>query len=876
LTDKRGSLVRDVILREGSTLRLRPPTAADADGVLELFSGLSERSLYFRFHNVPRVSPALAEPFLEPDWENRGSLIGVVGEDRAERVVALASWVRLRDPRRAEVAFAVDDEHQGRGVGTRLLEQLAELAAESGIQEFVAEVLAENRAMLGVFSDAGFDVSRGLDGGVVEVRFPIEATAAYRARVDERDHRAVVASLRPFFQPASVAVLGASPRPGSIGGTVVRNIAEGGFAGPVYAVNRAGESVAGVTGAASVADVPEVVDLAVVCLPAEIVLGGTQAVLARGTRAVCVISAGFAETGADGAEHERSLLATIRAQGARLIGPNCLGIASTAARLNATFAPHAFPPGRIGFASQSGALGLALLERASERALGFSAFVSTGNKADVSSNDLLEYWEDDPGTDLVLLYLESFGNPRKFARVARRVSGTKPVLALKSGVSAAGARAASSHTAALAGSEAAVNALFHEAGVIRSDSLEDLLDVATLLAHEPLPRGNRVAVVTNAGGLGILCADACETAGLELTPLSPATSEGLRALLPAAASVRNPVDMLGSATAPLYERALALLLDDPRVDAVIVLFVPAATIAAGDVATAIEAGGAGREKPVVRVLMAEKPPLGSFPYPESGARALARAVQRAVWLRRPVGSVPSLDGIDRARARAVVDRALNESADSWLAPVDVRDVLEAYGLPLVAEHVAETIEGAVAAAGEVGYPVVVKTAAPGVHKTETGGVALDLGNEEEVRAAVTRIGSPAVVQAMVKGDAELLAGVVQDPVFGPLVGFGPGGVLAELIGEAAFRIAPLADVDADEVVTSGKVGRLVAGFRGRPPLDKTALTDLLHRLSRLSVELPEIAELDLNPVIAQSEGCTVVDARIRVARTEPIARLKTW
>jgi acetyl coenzyme A synthetase (ADP forming)-like protein len=870
------TLVRDVILREGTTLRLRPPTAADGDAALALFGRLSQRSLYFRFHSLPIVSRALVDPFLDPDWHSRGSLIAVVDEEGIESVVAIANWIRLRDPRRAEIAFAVDDDYQGRGVGTRLLEQLAELAGESGVEEFVALVLPENLAMLEVFSRAGFDVAREFSGGEVEVRFPIAATERYRARVDERDHKAVMASLLPFFQPGSVAVFGASPRSGSIGGAVVRNVVEDGFAGPVYAVNRSGEPVAGVPGFRSVADLPEPPDLAVICLPAELVEQAADAVLRRGTRALCVISAGFAETGAEGAERERRLLAAVRARGARLIGPNCLGLSSAASRLNATFAPHGFPPGRIGFASQSGALGLALLERANERALGFSAFVSTGNKADVSSNDLLEYWEDDAGTDVVLLYLESFGNPRKFARVARRVSGTKPILALKSGVSAAGARAASSHTAALAGSEAAVNALFHEAGVIRSDSLEELLDAATLLSHEPLPRGKRVAVLTNAGGLGILCADACEAAGLELTALSKETTEALRGLLPAAASVSNPVDMLGSATAALYEHALALLLQDAGVDAVIVLFVPAATIAAGDVAAAIESAGAGREKPVVRVLMAEKAPPASFAYPESAARALARAAEQAAWLRRPAGSIPTLDGINEAAARSVIEEALSETDDVWLAPVEARVLLEAYGVPLVTERVAGAASEAVSAAQAIGYPVVVKTAAAGVHKTERGGVALDLRDDDSVRAAVTRIGMPVVVQPMAQGDAELLAGVVQDPVFGPLVGFGPGGVLAELIGEAVFRIALITDVDAEELITGGKAGRLVAGFRGKPALDKDALTDLLHRLSRLAVDLPEVAELDLNPIIARSDGCVAVDARVRVQRLERRPRLKTW
>jgi acetyl coenzyme A synthetase (ADP forming)-like protein len=870
------SFVRDVILREGRTLRLRPPAAADADPVLALFERLSERSLYFRFHGHPRLNRPLVKPFLDPDWADRGSLVGVVGDEGVERVVAIASWARLRERRRAEVAFAVDDRYQGQGIGTRLLEQLADLAAERGIEEFVAEVLAENRPMLDLFASAGFDVTRTLAGGIVEVSFPIVATETYHERVDERDHQAVVASLQPFFQPASVAVLGASTRAGSIGGTVARNIVASGFSGRLYAVNRAGEQVAGVPGYASVAELPEAVDLAVVCLPAELVTDVAETVLARGTRALCVISAGFAEAGPDGVERERRLLSAVRACGARLLGPNCLGLSLAASRLNATFAPRAFPSGPIGFASQSGALGLALLERAHDRALGFSAFVSTGNKADVSSNDLLEYWEDDPATELVLLYLESFGNPRKFGRLARRVSGRKPVLAMKSGVSRAGARAARSHTAALAGSEAAVDALFHQAGVTRSASLEELLDVATFLSQEPLPAGRRVAVLTNAGGLGILCADACEAAGLELSTLGPATVEALRRLLAAAASVANPVDMLGSATASLYAEALPILLRDPAVDAVIVLFVPAATVTAGDVSTAVARAAAGRVKPVARVVLAEESAPGSFPYPESAARALARAAERAEWLRRPLGSVPELDDVDTEGARELVEAALAGTDDAWLAPSEVRGLLAAYGLPLVAERVAATVADAVAAARELGYPVAVKTAAPGVHKTERGGVALNLADDDALLAAAEQIGAPLVVQTMASGDAELLVGVVQDPVFGPLVGFGPGGVLAELIGEAAFRIAPLADVDAEELIMGGKAGRLVHGFRSKPPLDADALTAVLHRLSRLAVELPAVVELDVNPLIARADGCVVVDARVRVRRHERPVRVKTW
>ena len=868
--------VLDVILKDGSTLRLRPPAEADGPALLALFEGLSTESLHLRFHGLPALTPALVGYALDPDWADRGALIGTLAADGGERVVAVATYDRLRDPAAAEVSFAVADELQGRGIGTRLLEQLAALAAAQGVERFVAQVLPGNVAMLRVFGDAGFDVTRRLAEGTVELEFPIAAGEAYRARVDERDHAAVVVSLQPFFRPASVAVLGASPRPGSIGGELFRNIVEGGFAGAAYPVNRAGAAVAGVGGYASIEEVPERVDLAVVCLPAEVVLEAAETALGLGVRALCVISAGFAELGHEGAERQDRLLALVRTHGARLIGPNCLGIASSASSLNATFAPYAFPPGNIGFSSQSGALGLALLEQAKARGLGFSAFVSVGNKADVSSNDLLEYWEDDPATGLILLYLESFGNPRRFGRIARRVARTKPILAMKSGVTRAGSRAASSHTAALAGSEAAVAALFRQAGVIRSATLEELVDVAALLSSQPLPRGTGVAVLTNAGGLGILCADACDAAGLELPELAAETRASLAAVLPPEASTANPVDMLGSASAELYELALPHVLADPGVDAVVVIFVPAARVRVEDVAAAVARASEGAAKPVLPVLMAAERQPGSFAYPESAARALGRAAERSAWLRRPVGTELVVEGVDRRAATDVIAAALARADDAWLEPEEVRRLLGAYGVLLVPERTAAGPDEAAAAAAEVGFPVVVKTAEAGAHKTETGGVVLDLADEDAVRAAAARIGGPVIVQAMVVGGVELLAGIVQDPVFGPLVAFGPGGVLAELIGEARFRLAPLTDVDAAALVEGGKAGRLVAGFRGGPAADAAALVDLLGRLSRLGEDLPELAELDLNPILALPEKYVAVDARIRVRRPPPVSTPKTW
>jgi acetate---CoA ligase (ADP-forming) len=877
----------DVILRDGGTLRLRPPRGEDAGPLLEFHQGLSTDSLRSRFHGLPNVRSQLVEPLLEPNWTERGALIGTLADGAGERVVAVGNYVRLRDPALAESAFTVADDQQGRGIGTRLLEQLAERAAEVGIERFVAEVLPGNRPMLGVFERAGFELKRHLAGGVVEVEFPIVATQRLEDSVAERDHVAVVASLRPFFEPQSVAVVGASARRGTIGGELFRNVLEADFVGAAYPVNPKGAPVAGVRAHRAVSEIPDPVDVAVISVPSAAVLDAAEDALRHGVRALVVISAGFAEVGSEGVERQERLVALVRAHGARLIGPNCLGIAVAGPSLNATFAARSAPSGNIGFSSQSGALGLALLEAADSRGLGLSAFVSIGNKADVSSNDLLEWWEDDPATDVILLYVESFGNPRRFGRIARRVARRKPILALKSGTSATGQRAASSHTAALAGSEAGVDALFRQAGVIRATSLEELIDVSTLLSSQPEVQGRRVAVLTNAGGLGILAADALDAAGLELPSLGEETVSHLLELLPDEASVANPIDMLGSATAASYAAALPMVLADARVDAALVLFVPAVTATAAEVAEAVDAAAraAASEKPVLAVVMSSDgvpqalragSAVAAFAYPESAARALGRVADRAEWLRRPLGVVPALDGLDRAAGSAVVEASLAAADDRWLEADEARRLLEAYGLPLVPERLVGERADALSAAAELGYPVVVKSAAAGAHKTETGGVALNLESEADVAAATERIGFPVLVQPMLRGGTELLAGLVQDPVFGPLVAFGPGGTFAELIGDANLRLAPLTDVDARELVTEGKAGRLVRGFRNAAAADDEALVDLVHRLAALGDDLPAVAEVDLNPVLAFPDRCIAVDARIRVRQPELQRREKSW
>jgi acetate---CoA ligase (ADP-forming) len=863
----------DVVLRDGSTLRLRPTTPADEGALVEFFGRLSPDTRHLRFQGAVRVDAHLVERYVRGDGHESLSLVGELADgEGTSRVVALGTYIRLRDPSRAEVAFVVADELQRRGIGSRLLERLADHARVEGIERFIAQVLPENSAMLRVFGDTGFEVQRRLAGGVVEVEFELTSSTEVLDRIAERDHSAVAASLKSFFQPRSVAVIGASTRRGTIGGELFRNVIAADFDGAAYPVNSKGEPVGGVPGYGSVEDIPARVDLAIICVPGEHVFAAAESALRSGVHALCVISAGFAETSSEGLERQEQLLALVRAHGARMIGPNCLGVASTARRLNATFARRAFPPGRVAFSSQSGALGLALLEQADARGLGLSAFASIGNKADVSSNDLLEYWEDDPETDVVLLYLESFGNPRKFGRVAARVARTKPILAMRSGTSSAGARAAASHTAALAGSDAVVDALFRQAGVLRASTLQELLETAVLLTALPAPAGNRVAVLTNAGGLGILCADACDAQNLSLPELAAETLLALSEVTPPEASLSNPIDLLGSANAALYERVLPLILADPNVDAVIALFVPPVVENAHAVEEVLARYAKSSEKPLLSVVLsADGTAHGGFEYPESAARALGLAAQRAAWLRRPAGTTPEMS-VDAAAGRAIVAAA----PDGWLEPEAAQALLTAYGIPLVGERHAGTPDEAAAVAVELGLPVVVKTAAAGAHKTETGGVALDLRTAAEVHEAAARMGGPVVVQQYLTEGTELLAGLVQDPVFGPLVAFGPGGVLAELIGSANFALAPLTDVDAGELIGTGKAARLVDGWRGAPAADRAALTDLLHRLSRLAVDLPEVSELDLNPVLARPDGCVAVDARIRITRSAQVLSAKTW
>jgi acetyl coenzyme A synthetase (ADP forming)-like protein len=586
----------DVVLRDGSTVQLRPVRPKDAEALRELYDRLSPESRYRRFFGfVGRLDQKRLDFLGQVDHETHVALVA----ETHGRLVADARYVQeQKDRRRAEVAFTVDDHLHGRGLATRLLERLVEIARASGISVFTAEVLGSNREMLDVFAQSGYPIAQRVDSGECHIEIDLATSPAQEERHWERSRVAAAASIRPFFEPQSVAVIGASRHPDHIGSLVLRNLVQTEYRGRLYVVHPTASELAGLRAVPRATDLPEPVDLAVVAVPAAHVDAVVDDCLKRGVRAICVITAGFGETGADGRMREAALVERIRSTGVRMVGPNCMGLLNTdpAVLLNATFSPVWPPQGRVAFASQSGALGLAILDYAQRLHLGLSSFVSVGNKADVSGNDLIQYWAQDTRTDAILLYLESFGNPRTFARLARQVARKKPIIAVKAGRSKAGARAAASHTGALASDDAVVEGLFRQAGVIRTRTLEELFDVAAMVAHQPVPAGRRVAIVTNAGGPGILCADACEAGGLALPALGASTVAALRAFLPAAASVANPVDMLASAPPEHFTRAMEIVAADDSVDAIIAIYIPPLVTDPQAAADAIAAGAARAQK----------------------------------------------------------------------------------------------------------------------------------------------------------------------------------------------------------------------------------------------------------------------------------------
>jgi acetyl coenzyme A synthetase (ADP forming)-like protein len=819
----------DVVLRDGTTAHVRTPRPGDAPGVRRMLQGLSEESRYLRFFSTAvDLSRAVAWA-TKVDHEHSDGLVVTTGPH--ERIVAHAGWERdPRRPERAEIALVIDDAFQGRGIGTLLLGQLAESARARGVELFTAEVLPGNHQMIGVFRQSGFAVRIRSLPGALNIEAPTLLTPDALERFDQREQQAAVAALRKVLAPGSVAVIGASRRRGTVGGELFHNLLAAGFTGPVYPVNPAAPVVQSVAAYPSIGKVPGPVDLAVLAVPAEEVVAVARECAAKGVAALVVISAGFAESGPQGVQRQEALLQVCRQAGMRLIGPNCLGVVNTdpAVRLDATFGPLLPNRGRVGFLSQSGALGLAIIDYANQLGLGLSSFVSVGNKADISGNDLLGYWRDDPDTELVLLYLESFGNPRKFARFASCLARSKPVVAVKAGRSVAGARATGSHTGALlAASDVGVDALFGQAGVIRTDTLSELFEVGKLLATQPAPAGRRVAIVTNAGGPGILCVDALEAAGLQVPALSAALRSRLATVLPAEAACGNPVDLLADTPPQRYQQAIGLVASSGEVDAVIVIHIPplAGRHRAGQVAAAIhqavEQAPAGLTFLAVMMRSGAAPaefggdskPVPCYQFPEEAARALARAATRGEWLRQPQAHVPELAGIRRDEAAAVLAEAL-KGGPRWLTVAESARLLDCYGLPLAPWRQARSAQQA-------------------------------------------------------RGVAELLVGVVHDATFGPVVACGAGGTSAELLGDVGVRLAPLTDRDAAQLLRSLKTSALLEGWRGAPAADLAALEDLLLRVGVLADNHPEIAELDCNPVVAGPDGAVIVDVRVRVEPAAP-------
>jgi acyl-CoA synthetase (NDP forming)/RimJ/RimL family protein N-acetyltransferase len=843
------------LLNDGSTVEIRAARPQDAEAVREMHAAMSPDNIYLRFFSLSPISAEREGRRVarKPDLDH-----AVLTAWLGKRLVGVASYEPTAKPGMAEIAFAVPDDLHRRGIATLLLEHLVSLARRRGLRAFTAQTLSENAAMLRVFAEAGLPVQREFADGVIELTFPLpgnradQTLDAYLASVASRESRADVASLSHLLRPASIAVVGASREAGSVGRAILHNIVSSGFGGSVHAVNRRAQTVEGVRCVASIGDLPESVDLAVIAVPPAAVLEAAAECGRRGVRCLIVITTGLGAHGTD-------LLAICRRHGMRLVGPNCFGVIVPPVGLNATFAARRPAPGVAGVVTQSGGLGVALLEQLSRLGIGVSSFVSVGDKYDVSSNDLLTWWAQDGETRMAVLYVESFGSPRKFARTARRVGSRMPVLTVVGGRSAAGQRAAASHTAATATPRLTQEALFGQAGVIVTTSLGELVGASALLACQPLPAGNRVAIVSNAGGVGVLAADACGDNGLQVARVSEVTRRRLRRLLPAGAAVSGPVDTTAAVSDEMFRACLEAVAADEGVDAVLAVAVPTAI---ADLRTAIITASLGKPVAVVLVDQAESvrllasgdgpaagrataaagdadparrataaigdaDPAGrnvavsglpAYAYPEGAARALGHAARYRAWLDRQHGTVPELPGLRAAEAGALIAGFLaREPAGGWLPSAQAADLLSCYGIPLAPEA----------------------TAPPS---------------------------SPA--RPVASDGVEVLIGVRQEPVFGPVVVFGLGGAATGVLGGQAARLTPLTDTDADELIRGTDAAPLFSGTGGAPPADTHALADVLLRVSRLADDLPEVAELELNPVIARPDGVRIAGVRVLVGPAE--------
>ncbi|MEV6910494.1 GNAT family N-acetyltransferase [Amycolatopsis sp. NPDC051071] len=855
----------DVLLSDGGTVHLRPVIPSDADGLVAFHGRLSERTRYFRYFGAyPRIPRRDLERFSVVDHHDRVAFVALLGDD----IVAVGRYERLERGPSAEVAFVVDDAHQGRGLGSILLEHLAAAASESGLRRFVAEVLAENAAMVRVFRDAGYQVSREIEEGVLHLEFDIDPTEESLAVARSREQAAEARSVHNLLHPKSVAVIGASTDPTKIGYVALTNLLSADFAGTVYPVNPEHKSVRGVRAYPSVVDIPEDVDLALVAVPAEAVESVLDGALAKGVKTLLIVSGGFAEAGPHGLHAELRLVGEARAHGMRVVGPNALGVLNTDAsvRLNATLAPRLPARGRTGFFCQSGALGTAILADAESRGLGLSTFVSAGNRADVSGNDLLQYWETDPATDLVLLYLESFGNPRKFARLARRLARTKPVVAVKSGRHAVRPQLAATSAEV---DESSVQALFEQAGVVRVDTLAQLFDTALVFAHQPLPAGPRIAIVGNSSAIGLLAADTARAQGLRLAS--------------------DPVDVGPQASPEEFASAVREALNSPETDALVVVFVPPLAIPGTAYARALREAVVemDKNKPIVSTFLAVEgipdelavlsedgvPTRGSVPSyssPERAVNALARVVRYAAWRQRPQGNLVRPAGLHAEQAQVIVNELLSaeDGKTTLLSDDDVVRLLGCYGVDVVPFRVVSSADEAVKTAEELGFPVTLKAVDERLRgRPDLAGVRLDLSSVDGVRRAYADLreisrDEEVYVQQMAPKGISCVIGLQDDPSFGTLVSFGLSGLVSTLLGDRAYRAVPLTDVDAATLLREPRTSPLLTGYRGDEPADLAALQDIVLRVAALAEDNPEVRSMTLDPILASPEGAFVANARM--------------
>ena len=861
----------DVLLRDGRSAHVRPIRPEDRDLLVAFYSRVSEVSKYYRFFSpMPRLSERDLVRFTHVDHRDRVAFIMLVGGE----MIAVGRYDKVR-PGVAEVAFLVEDKHQGRGIGQLLLEHLAQAGRERGIETFFAEVLPDNQAMIHTFSDAGYAVKSAFEDGVVELEFKIDPTETAIGVIQQREHRAEAASIEKFFQPRSVAVIGASRRRDTIGQVLVRNLVLGDFRGRIHVVNPSADSVSGMPAWNSVADIPDEVDVAIVAVPADAVQDVVLDCAAKGVHGLVVISSGFAETGDEGRQRQRRLVGLARSYGLRLIGPNALGVINTDPELSLNASLSSVMPhrGRAGFFCQSGALGSAILEKVENRGLGLTTFVSAGNRADVSGNDLLQYWEEDEATEVILLYLESIGNPRKFSRIARRVSRRKPIIAVRSGRSSQGVPMGHA-VRKIAAPPEAVDAMFRQAGILQVESLEEMFDVAQLLAHQPLPRGRRLAIVGNSDALGLLAADAANSVGLV---------------------VNKQVALGADARAEHFEDALDAAIDDPDVDAVAVIYIPPLNISGEDVANVLAAIGEQSDKPIVSTFLgtegvpellrvpdvagasAGRGSVPSYPAVEAAIRALARVVDYAMWLRTPVESVGNDAGGDRDSARAMVNEMLmNHPTGHDLDAGELQALLAAYDIDLWETRPVTTLAQAQEAGEALGWDVVLKaTAAHLRHRPDLAHVWRNIGSAGEMAAAwqslhdLITIAEDAgfVVQRSAPPGVPVGISTMEDPLFGPVISFGVGGPLTDLLGDRAYRIPPLAVHDAEDMVREIKASPLLFGYRGSEIVDVAEIERILRRVAQLQNDLPQVRQLELPLILAGAEGAAVIGASVRI---EPV------